>query len=76
VAIEAIGNRPDTGSPAWYPRVKLGGGNLIKVNPKTGRTSVKGIFAGGDIVRGPGLVVQAVADGKTAARAIHGYLSE
>jgi NADPH-dependent glutamate synthase beta subunit-like oxidoreductase len=76
VAIEAIGNRPDAGSPAWYPRVKLGGGNLIKVNPKTGRTSVKGIFAGGDIVRGPGLVVQAVADGKTAARAIHGYLSE
>jgi NADPH-dependent glutamate synthase beta subunit-like oxidoreductase len=76
VAIEAIGNRPEAGSPGWYPRVKLADGNLIKVNPKTGRTSVKGIFAGGDIVRGPGLVVQAVADGKTAARAIHRYLSE
>jgi NADPH-dependent glutamate synthase beta subunit-like oxidoreductase len=75
VAIEAIGNRPAAESPDWYPRVKLTGDNLIKVNPKTGRTSVKGIFAGGDIVRGPALVVQAVADGKTAARAIHRYLS-
>jgi NADPH-dependent glutamate synthase beta subunit-like oxidoreductase len=75
VAIEAIGNRPAAESPEWYPRVKLTGDNLIKVNPKTGRTSVKGIFAGGDIVRGPALVVQAVADGKTAARAIHRYLS-
>jgi NADPH-dependent glutamate synthase beta subunit-like oxidoreductase len=75
VVIEAIGNRPDAGSPDWYPRVKLTEDHLIKVNPKTGRTSVKGIFAGGDIVRGPALVVQAVADGKTAARAIHRYLN-
>jgi NADPH-dependent glutamate synthase beta subunit-like oxidoreductase len=75
VVIEAIGNRPAAESSDWYPRVNLAGGNLIKVNPKTGRTSVKGIFAGGDIVRGPALVVQAVADGKTAARAIHHYLN-
>lgn len=74
VAIEAIGNRPASESPGWYPRVKLDGNNLIQVNPRTGRTSVRGIFAGGDIVRGPALVVQAVADGKTAARAIRQYL--
>jgi len=74
VAIEAIGNRPVSKSPGWYPRVKLDGNNLIQVNPRTGRTSVRGIFAGGDIVRGPALVVQAVADGKTAARAIRRYL--
>jgi NADPH-dependent glutamate synthase beta subunit-like oxidoreductase len=73
--IEAIGNRPAADSPNWYPRVKLAGDNLIKVNPRTGRTSVRGIFAGGDIVRGPGLVVQAVADGKTAAWAIRRYLN-
>jgi len=75
VVIEAIGNRPAADSPKWYPRVKLAGDNLIKVNPRTGRTSVRGIFAGGDIVRGPALVVQAVADGKTAARAIRQYLN-
>jgi len=73
VVIEAIGNRPAPDSPNWYPRVKLSGNNLIRVNPLTGRTSVRGIFAGGDIVRGPALVVQAVADGKTAARAIRQY---
>ena len=75
VAIEAIGNRPVADSPGWYPRVKLAGHNLIKVNPRTGRTSVRGIFAGGDIVRGPALVVQAVADGKRAAAAIQRYLN-
>ncbi len=74
VAIEAIGNRPAPDSPNWYPRVKLAGNNLIQANPRTGRTSVRGIFAGGDIVRGPALVVQAVADGKAAARAIRRYL--
>jgi NADPH-dependent glutamate synthase beta subunit-like oxidoreductase len=75
VAIEAIGNRPVAESPSWYPRVKLAGHNLIKVNSKTGRTSVRGIFAGGDIVRGPALVVLAVADGKRAAAAIQRYLN-
>jgi NADPH-dependent glutamate synthase beta subunit-like oxidoreductase len=75
VAIEAIGNRPAADSPSWYPRVKLGGQNLIAVSPGTGRTSVRGIFAGGDIVRGPALVVQAVGDGKRAAAAIQRYLN-
>jgi NADPH-dependent glutamate synthase beta subunit-like oxidoreductase len=47
---------------------------LVKVNPDTRQTSVEGIFAGGDIVRGPALVVNAVQDGKVAARAIKEYL--
>jgi NADPH-dependent glutamate synthase beta subunit-like oxidoreductase len=70
VVIEAIGNRPAAGFSEWCPRVKVDERNLIKVNSRTNRTSVKGIFAGGDIVRGPALVVQAVQDGKVAARAI------
>jgi NADPH-dependent glutamate synthase beta subunit-like oxidoreductase len=75
VVIEAIGNKPVAESTRWYPRVKVDEHNLIKFNPKTGRTSVKGLFAGGDIVRGPGLVVQAVSDGKVAARAIKQFLN-
>ena len=75
MAIEAIGNRPAADSPRWYPRVKTDAKKLIQIKPKTGQTSVKGIFAGGDIVRGPALVVQAVADGKRAAAAIQRYLS-
>jgi glutamate synthase (NADPH/NADH) small chain len=38
-------------------------------------TSVPGIFAGGDLVRGPDLVVRAVRDARKAAAAINSYLS-
>jgi glutamate synthase (NADPH/NADH) small chain len=74
VVIEAIGNKAPDDSPGWYPGVKVNAKKLIKANPDTGATSMKGIFAGGDIVRGPALVVTAVQDGKVAARAIKEYL--
>jgi len=73
VVIEAIGNKADDQSPAWYPTVELNAKNLIQTDSETGKTSVEGIFAGGDIVRGPALVVNAVQDGKVAARAIKAY---
>ena len=76
VVIEAIGNIAPEDSPQWYPSVDIDGKKLIKVDPDTGKTSVDGIFAGGDIVRGPALVVQAVQDGKVAAAAIKEYLQE
>jgi NADPH-dependent glutamate synthase beta subunit-like oxidoreductase len=76
VVIEAIGNQAPEDSPRWYPGVKVDGRRLVITNPETGATSAKGIFAGGDIVRGPALVVQAVQDGKVAARAIKDFLSE
>jgi glutamate synthase (NADPH/NADH) small chain len=38
-------------------------------------TSVPGIFAGGDLVRGPDLVVRAVRDARKAAQAIRKYLA-
>ena len=40
------------------------------------RFSVSGVrvFAGGDVVRGPSLVVHAVRDGRKAAEAIHAVL--
>ncbi len=39
-----------------------------------GRTSLKGVYAGGDCVEGKDLTVQAVEDGKNAALAIDGDL--
>jgi glutamate synthase (NADPH/NADH) small chain len=39
-------------------------------------TSVNRVFAGGDVVRGPSLVVHAVRDGRKAAAGIHRYLTE
>lgn len=76
VVIEAIGNIAAQNSPRWYPNVAVDDKKLIKVDPETGKTSLDGMFAGGDIVRGPALVVQAVQDGKVAAAAIKDYLSK
>ncbi len=76
IVIEAIGNKAPDESAEWYPNVAVDGKKLIKTDPETGRTSVPGLFAGGDIVRGPALVVQAVQDGKLAARAIKEYLKK
>jgi NADPH-dependent glutamate synthase beta subunit-like oxidoreductase len=76
VVIEAIGNIAAEDSPEWYPNVDTDDKKLIRVDPETGKTSVDGIFAGGDIVRGPALVVQAVQDGKVAAAAIKDYLGK
>jgi glutamate synthase (NADPH/NADH) small chain len=39
-------------------------------------TSLDGVFAAGDIVRGASLVVWAVRDGRDAAERIHSYLIE
>jgi NADPH-dependent glutamate synthase beta subunit-like oxidoreductase len=76
IVIEAIGNKAPDESPEWYPTVEVDDKNLIKADPETGKTSVEGIFAGGDIVRGPALVVTAVQDGKLAARAIKEFLAK
>jgi pyruvate/2-oxoglutarate dehydrogenase complex dihydrolipoamide dehydrogenase (E3) component len=38
-------------------------------------TSVPGVFAGGDLVRGPDLVVRAVRDARKAAASIRHYLA-
>jgi NADPH-dependent glutamate synthase beta subunit-like oxidoreductase len=38
-------------------------------------TSIAGVFAGGDIVRGAATVILAMGDGKRAAAAIHSWLN-
>jgi glutamate synthase (NADPH/NADH) small chain len=76
IVIEAIGNRVEEESPAWYPGVCLTDQKLVVVDPETGATSCSGIFAGGDVVRGPSLVIQAVRDGKVGARGIVRFLEE
>jgi NADPH-dependent glutamate synthase beta subunit-like oxidoreductase len=47
----------------------------VRVDPETGQTSVRGFFAGGDVVTGPGWAIDAIAAGKKAAESIHRYLS-
>jgi glutamate synthase (NADPH/NADH) small chain len=64
------------------PIFAAGNSDKIEVNKWSGvivdgnqMTSVPGVFAGGDLVRGPDLVVRAVRDSRKAAAGIHKYLS-
>ncbi|NLV63116.1 MAG: FAD-dependent oxidoreductase [Clostridiaceae bacterium] len=45
------------------------------VDSETQMTTMPGVFAGGDVARGPGEVIRAIADGKNAARSIDLYLN-
>jgi glutamate synthase (NADPH/NADH) small chain len=55
------------------PDLALDGRGHIKTDER-GMTSLPGVFAGGDIVRGAATVILAMGDGKNAARAIDEYL--
>ena len=46
----------------------------LKIDHKTMMTSLPGVFAAGDIVRGASLVVWAIRDGRDAAEQMHRYL--
>lgn len=54
--------------------VELTPRGLIAVNPQTLMTSANGIFAGGDCVFGPRLIIDSVADGKRAAMGMDEFL--
>jgi len=46
----------------------------VKIDHRSMMTSLDGVFAAGDIVRGASLVVWAIRDGRDAAEQIHRYL--
>ncbi|MGC8943444.1 MAG: FAD-dependent oxidoreductase [Caldisericia bacterium] len=74
--IFAIGSGVDPKIKEYLPNIKFDDKGYIKVNKDTYETSVKGIFAGGEIVTGPSLVVNAVRDGKKAAKSIINFLNK
>jgi NADH-quinone oxidoreductase subunit F len=45
------------------------------IDQETQMTTMPGVFAGGDVARGPDEVIRAIADGKNAARSIDLYLN-
>jgi glutamate synthase (NADPH/NADH) small chain len=47
----------------------------IQVDPKTNKTTKKGVWAGGDIVTGSATVILAMGAGRIAANSIHDYLT-
>lgn len=46
----------------------------LQVNPITLETDLKGVFAGGDLVTGPGTMIDSMAQGRKAAISIDRYL--
>ncbi|HNX26254.1 MAG TPA: NADPH-dependent glutamate synthase [Phycisphaerae bacterium] len=73
VVVVAIGVRANPLLTAACPELKLNKWGNIEVN-ESGMTSVDGVFAGGDIVRGGATVILAMGDGKNAAKNIDEYL--
>ncbi len=73
--ILALGYQPDARLGKMMPELKTDDRGLVWVDESTGATSRAGVFAGGDAVAGPDLVVTAVAHGRRAATAMHAYLT-
>jgi glutamate synthase (NADPH/NADH) small chain len=72
--VVAVGTRANPLLTATCPDLKLNRWGNIEVDAH-GMTSLPGVFAGGDIVRGAATVILAMGDGKRAARAIDAYLA-
>jgi glutamate synthase (NADPH/NADH) small chain len=74
VVVVAIGTRANPLLTATCPDLKLNQwGNIIV--DEHGMTSIPGVFAGGDIVRGAATVILAMGDGKRAAAAMDRWLA-
>ena len=70
--IAAIGQNVDA---SMAPGLALTRWRSIEADEQTGRTSVEGVFAGGDCVTGADIAVEAVAAGRRAAFAIRQYVT-
>ena len=65
--LAAVGQTLDLKKLCDGVRLEARNRDFIQINPVTGQTSEKWIFAGGDAVTGPASVVEAVAAGERAA---------
>ena len=77
LVIQALGFEPEDLPTLWgVPELKVTRWGTIKADFLTHATSLPGVYAAGDIVRGASLVVWAIRDGREAAEAILGYLAQ
>jgi glutamate synthase (NADPH) small chain len=74
-AILALGYWPDPIIGDTTPDLKTQKWGLIVADRETGATSRPGVFAGGDDVTGPDLVVTAMVAGRKSAAAIDAYIN-
>jgi glutamate synthase (NADPH/NADH) small chain len=71
--VVAIGNGPNPLVPRTTPSLKTAKGKIL-VTDESGKTSIKGVWAGGDIVLGAATVILAMGAGRNAAQGINEYL--
>ena len=75
LAIKAFGFDPEDIQKSFkLPELNITGWGTVSIDFITKMTSVKGVFAAGDIVRGASLVVWAIRDGRDAALEIDKYI--
>ena len=75
LAILALGfDAQDMSAAFEEPALKLTRHTTVKITERSMMTSLDGVFAAGDIVRGASLVVWAIKDGRDAADSIDAYL--
>ncbi|MFN3264608.1 MAG: NADPH-dependent glutamate synthase, partial [Aquificaceae bacterium] len=73
--IFAIGQKANSVAYEDMPGLELTKWGTVKVDEGF-RTSIRGLFAGGDAVNGGDTVVRALAEGRKAAHSIHKFLIE
>jgi glutamate synthase (NADPH/NADH) small chain len=72
-ALVAIGQNPNPLIPQSLKELEMGKWGNVKTD-ENGKTSIKGVYAGGDIATGAATVILAMGAGKKSAKAIDKYL--
>lgn len=77
MVISALGFEPEDMQAAFgEPSLKVSRHGTLSINQDDFMTSLEGVFAAGDIVRGASLVVWAIKDGRDAAATIDKYIQK
>ena len=71
--IQAISEEPDV-SCFKHEKLNISDWKTLVIDEETLATNIPGVFSGGDVARGPGTVIRAMADGKKAAKSIDKYI--
>lgn len=75
LCIVAVGSGANPLLTSETPDMQLNKWGNVVADPRTGKTTKKGVWAGGDIVTGAATVILAMGAGRDAANSIHDYLT-
>ena len=76
MVVVAVGVSPNPLVPSCLPELNVSRWGTIIVDEDKMESSIPGVFAGGDIVRGGATVILAMGDGRRAAEHMHQYLQQ